>query len=425
MNTLIDSPVQRTYTWAVAAVDYDQDGDTDIFWADTQGRVSNDPSIFRGYNRLFVNDGTGHFTDRTVAAGMKLGSWMGLSYGDYNCDGAIDFFSTNLGTWLGGQTAESRWFLGDGNGNFLDPGVGDLVDTPFGWGTSTADYDNDGDQDIIYFGDDDVLTIFAMDNPGSILQNEGCTADFRYDLTAHTTDHRLREVNGVAMGDLDQNGFEDIVTVAMFQIIPNAATRPASTIGGPVGNPLENIALAQIVMAVLASAPNQLSFIPVETPDGDLAIDMNSGGNGNGSAAVRLVGGKGLVDKGKVNRDGVGAVLTFTPAGGKTIIHPMVGGGSHNSQDDLWAHLGLGTAPSGTLDILWPGGVKNRFYGLAAGERLRIPEIPCSFDAAWKNFGEYNSCVRTSLNQMMQKGIINAGERQRLIDSATRAFNEQ
>lgn len=38
----------------------------------------------------------------------------------------------------------SRWLLGGAGGVFTDPGVGDLVATPFSWGASMFDYDNDG-----------------------------------------------------------------------------------------------------------------------------------------------------------------------------------------------------------------------------------------------------------------------------------------
>ena len=51
-----------------------------------------------------------------------------------------------------------------------------------------------------------------------------------------------------------------------------------------------------------------------------MGVQVNSGGNGNGSAQVSLVGAKSLVANphasGKVNRSGIGAVLSFTPAGG-------------------------------------------------------------------------------------------------------------
>src|SRR6185369_13587940 len=44
-----------TYTWSVAAVDYNQDGAVDILWSDSQGSQSGNNA---GLTRIFENDGT-------------------------------------------------------------------------------------------------------------------------------------------------------------------------------------------------------------------------------------------------------------------------------------------------------------------------------------------------------------------------------
>ncbi|MGH2567493.1 MAG: hypothetical protein ACRDGA_04085, partial [Bacteroidota bacterium] len=44
--------------------------------------------------------------------------------------------------------------------------------------------------------------------------------------------------------------------------------------------------------------------------DGTLAVEMNSG-NTKGWMKVRTIGSKSLTPKGRVNRDGIGAVLSF------------------------------------------------------------------------------------------------------------------
>jgi enediyne biosynthesis protein E4 len=412
-----------SFTWDVAAVDIDGDGITDIMWADTNGPPPADPSQDRGYNRIFKNDGTGHFTDVSYQKKVNhFGSWMGLSFGDYNCDGNLDFFATNLGTFITGGVDDSRWFLGNADGTFSDPGIGSLGAVPFGWGTATIDYDNDGDQDIFYYGDDDLVNLIALDNPGTILQNPGCTANFTADTTALKTDHRLREVNGVAAGDLNNDGWQDVVTVASFQIVPSPGAFFLFTqLGAVFGSPFDGISAVENFLTTRGH-PTFLQAIPTSLPNGDLAIEINSGGNGNGAAEVKLLGTAGLTDGGRSNRDGIGATLRFTPDGGKTVIEPLAGGASHASQSSRIIGFGLGTAPKGTLDVTWPGGTKNRLYDVRKGERITMPEIPCSIAGNWRNFGQYNSCVVHAMNDLRKNHLITVDQEVRLTLSALRAF---
>ncbi len=424
---------RSTFTWGISAVDYDQDGNVDIIWADLQGVPPTGPSDVRGYTRLLKGDGTGHFTDITLQAGMAWGSWMGLAYGDFNCDGNLDFFATNLGNYVGGPTQPSRWFLGDGHGGFTDPGFGSLLATPFGWGVAVVDYDNDGDQDIIYYGDDDLLTVIAEDNPGTVLQNQGCSANFTWDSAALTYDHRQREVNGVAAGDFNNDGFPDVATVASFQIGQTPGNfRSFLTVSIPYFSVFDNIAAIEVIMHVV-TPPQHLEFVPTPLLRGDLAVEMNSGGNGNGAVAVKTQGSFGLVPGAKVNRDGLGAVVKFTPDGGKTAISPVLGGGSHASQSSRVLGFGLGTTPKGTVEVLWPGGVRNRLYDVKNGSRVTFPEIPCSFDTPVTSTklgpvllarAKYDACVLGSLIELRLRNKVNDDDAVHLFASALRAFDD-
>ena len=416
---------------AIAMVDYDLDGDTDIIVVDDQGAVPDSTvgGVDRGLIHVMRNDGTGQFTDVTVEAGTNLfGAWMGLSFGDLNSDGQLDMFVTNGGDYMRTNFPDpyqlgsyaSRWLLGQADGTFTDPGVGQLVSSAFGWGTVMFDYDNDSDTDIIYHGGLDVGPFVENSNPGLILQNDG-DGNFVYDDMAlvNSTDHARRIVQGVAAGDLNADGFLDLVSVSNFDI-PKA--EPLIPFFRQWGSPLD------------AYATFYPSFTPVATgwvwngvdpDDGTLSVEINSG-NGNNWVAVDLIGTVGITKRASVNRDGIGATVTFTPEGGKPVMRPVIGGASYASQNSLTAHFGLGeTAKHGTVDILWPSGTRNRLYRLGASEHFTYPEIPCSYDADWRNMRQYIRCVRKSLKEIKRAGIISGKQYYRLLFSAYAAYWEE
>jgi hypothetical protein len=162
--------------------------------------------------------------------------------------------------------------------------------------------------------------------------------------------------------------------------------------------------------------------------NGTLAVEINSG-NSNRWAAFDLMGSHGLVDNsfasGRVNRDGIGAILRFTPQGGQPTMVPIMGGSGYASQGSLRAQVGLGNAIRGTAEVLWPGGVKNRLYNVFATERVLLPEIPCSYDSTMSR-KSYVKCVTASLSDLLQVhgGPLNVLEAARLELSALRAYDE-
>ncbi len=418
------------FTWAIGSADYDLDGDVDIFSMDNQGPAPQVPEQNRGYIRIFNNDGAGNFTDVSAAAATNvIGGWMGVDYADFDCNGGMDFFATDLGMFA---RRPSRWFTSNLDGTFTDSAAGSLINTPFGWGAATFDYDNDADDDVIYHGSVDLFSIFITDNPGVVLQNTGtCSGDFVYDDTAIlTTDHQLRMVNGVAVGDLNNDGFEDIVSVSATDVKPRIQLPITFLTGGPTGSPFDTISTFELSFTATIIPGSQfyvgerdpITGEPVAPPDGTLSVEINSADNGNGFASFDLLG-QADGSTSSMNRDGIGAVVFFTPDGGPTSMNPIVGGASYASQNSLTAGFGMAAATGGSVDVLWPGGVRNRLDDVVAGEQLLLPYIPCSFDANWKNFGKFNSCLMQSLNEYKNAGHIDSAYRNRLRDSMRRAFD--
>src|SRR3954470_15914065 len=83
----------ETMAGGVAVFDYNNDGKLDIFFsngADIKTLKKDSPKYS---NRLFENDGHGHFTDVTEKAGLTGSGYdVGVAVADYDNDGYEDIF---------------------------------------------------------------------------------------------------------------------------------------------------------------------------------------------------------------------------------------------------------------------------------------------------------------------------------------------
>ena len=135
--------------------DYDGDGDMDWFVSSILATGPSDGTVLSEIgNRLYRND-AGVFVDVTVAAGVDDGGWgWGSCFIDFDNDGNLDIYHTNgwpFHAQRGGfPTDESRAFISNGDGTFTENAAGlGIDDMEQGRGIVCADFDGDGDVDIV------------------------------------------------------------------------------------------------------------------------------------------------------------------------------------------------------------------------------------------------------------------------------------
>ena len=157
----LDSPILDNAQFGMGAAlgDIDNDGDLDWFVTSILGPGDESLDLEPWGNRLYVNDGSG-FIDDTARLGVADGSWgWGACFLDIDNDTDLDIYHTNGWSepYLGHQvwqTPAARAFLMNEAGTYTDEADAlGLAETTSGRGVVCADFDNDGDTDILELTD--------------------------------------------------------------------------------------------------------------------------------------------------------------------------------------------------------------------------------------------------------------------------------
>jgi hypothetical protein len=189
--------------------DYDNDGDPDLF-------VAND-----GIDRLYRNDGTGHFVDVAPQAGVA-DTWdsMSGSWVDYDGDGHLDLYVANharcpgsdkgLDTLTALEYEPDHLYQGNGDGTFTDVTALLGANATIGAGFLGAwfDYNGDGRQDL-YLAND---YLGSKPDRNHLWRNDGPGANgwqFTDVSTASGTSFAMNTM-GVAIGDYNRDGRLDL-----------------------------------------------------------------------------------------------------------------------------------------------------------------------------------------------------------------------
>lgn len=163
-------------------VDYDNDGDPDLFIAKCRGGQTS-----AKINQLFRNEGNGVFTDVSAEANMAdpIQTWS-AAWADYDNDGFMDaFIGANSST-----DGLHKFMHNNGDGTFTDitAGSGFDISPSLNIENLTYDFDNDGYADVLGGG-------------GKIMFNN-------HDLTFSPV--QVGFAPGVC-GDLNNDGFIDVI----------------------------------------------------------------------------------------------------------------------------------------------------------------------------------------------------------------------
>ncbi|NKB70766.1 MAG: T9SS type A sorting domain-containing protein [Candidatus Latescibacteria bacterium] len=133
---LSDTGISTGVAWG----DYDNDDDLDLY---INVNVPSDGRL--GLNYLYRNDG-GSFTNIASQAGVadrkEFGVGNTATWGDYDNDGWLDLFVTNV------ASNPNRLYQNQGDGTFVDQAAISGITQLDGVGAAWADYDKDGDLDL-------------------------------------------------------------------------------------------------------------------------------------------------------------------------------------------------------------------------------------------------------------------------------------
>jgi hypothetical protein len=310
--------VVKGSTWG----DYDNDGWIDLY-----------VSRFGRPNLLFRNDRGTRFVDVSAAAGVaepvnSFPTW----FFDYDNDGWLDLFVGGFdeagadavaALYLGTRrpTGTPRLYRNRGNGTFEDVTIAAKVDrVMLAMGANFGDLDNDGFSDIyVGTGAPDLNTLV----PNRMFRNRD-GRDFQ-DVTTSGGFGHLQKGHGVAFGDLDNDGDQDI-----YQVIGGWFT----------GDTYQNVL-------------------------------FRNPGHGNRWITIVLEGTRS-------NRMALGArvqVHLTTPSGPR-VVHQLVSGGGSFGDSSFQLETGLGNAAAiEAIEVRWPAtGETQVFRNVTMGQVVAIRE---------------------------------------------------
>jgi len=312
-------------------VDYDNDGDLDVFAANRQGK-----------NTLFRNDG-GTFTQVFADAGPTIfRSTVGACWFDMDGDGDLDLFLADQ------SGAADAMFRNDGSA-FVDvaPQLGmtgpSRTKDEGGVGCAVGDYDNDGRLDLFV----------ANYGHNQLYRNngDGTFADVAKTLGVDVENHAV----SADWGDYDNDGWLDLMVIAYEG--PVGQQRPVNALyHNEAGKRFVNVLTKESALNVADHGVQWVDY----NHDGGLDASVTRGYTTKGghflfrntlpeSVKKRSLEVTVLDSKGRWTR--FGAEVRLYDSSGKILATRQVStGGGYNSQSAIPLHFGLATLEPVTVE---------------------------------------------------------------------------
>ncbi len=340
--------------------DYDNDGWLDLYVA---GEYHDRNATALNLGRLYHNRGDGTFENLAEKAGVINEGWAkGVAWGDYDDDGDVDLYVSNM-------NGPNRLYRNNGNGTFTDvaPDLG-LTDPYSSFSCWFWDYDNDGRLDLFVTGfnaslQDIVANMLGQPAGGErprLYHNLG-PQGFR-DVAAEVGLDRVTLPMGSNFADIDNDGFLDIFLATGRP--PYSVLIPDLLFKNIDGRRFEDVTASSGTGHLQKG--HGVSFADWDN-DGDLDLFVEVGGQTPGDKAhnalfqnpgsghhwmkLKLVGTK-------TNRAAIGARIRIEleePDGASRRLERVVNSGSSFGGNSLTVSVGLRRAKAvKSVTVTWP-----------------------------------------------------------------------
>jgi enediyne biosynthesis protein E4 len=248
----------------VAVGDFDGDGDRDLFLAAS------------GADLLLANDGSGHFTDVTTAAGVGGPDddvSVGALFADFNQDGLLDLYVVGLPPSGTLPVRNNRLYLNRGGGRFEDVSASaGACGGQASWVALADDFDHDGRLDL-FVGNDTFLARMQHDAIFSVAAVDDSGRPRFVDRTPAAVAGSERFTMGAAVGDVDGDGFDDLY---LSSIGGNALF--LGDAGGPARDASIELGIAAGNIKIPSPPPSTLVDEPARVAWGTSFLDLDHDG---------------------------------------------------------------------------------------------------------------------------------------------------